>query len=62
MAFNYPNSPTDGDYFTDAEGQRWLYEASTTSWTKVGVAAYTGTVAVGTQTLTFDDGVLLTVT
>ena len=62
MAIDFPNSPADGDYFTDTFGQRWLYEASTTCWTKVGPAAYTGTVVVGTQNLAFDDGVLLTVT
>ena len=61
MALDFPNSPTDGDYFTDAFGQRWLYEAPTTCWTKVEPAAYTGTLVVGTQTLTFDKGVLVSV-
>ena len=61
MAFDFPNSPTDDDYFTDTSGQRWLYEGSTTSWTRVGPAAYTGTIVVGTQTLTFDKGVLVSV-
>ena len=62
MALNFPNSPTDGDYYTETTGQRWLFQASTLCWTRVGPAAYTGTLVVGTQTLTFSDGVLLTVT
>ena len=61
MARDFPNSPSDGDYFTDTTGQRWFYEAATLSWTKVGPAAYTGNLVVGTQTLSFKDGVLLSV-
>ena len=61
MPLDFPNSPTDGDYYTDTSSQRWHYQASTTSWTRVGPAAYTGTIVVGTQTLTFDKGVLLSV-
>ena len=61
MAFNFPDSPTDAQDFTDSTGQRWIYETATRSWTKVGPAAYTGTVTVGTQVLTFDKGILVTV-
>jgi len=61
MALNFPNSPTNGDYYTDGTGSRWQYQAATLSWTRVGPAAYTGTITVGTQQLTFSDGILLSV-
>ena len=61
MPLDFPNSPTDGDYYTDTTNHRWHYQASTLSWTRVGPAAYSGNLVVGTQTLSFKDGVLLSV-
>ena len=61
MALDFPNSPVDGSYHTDSTGGRWQYAATTLSWTRVGIPAYTGTITVGTKLLTFSDGVLLSV-
>jgi hypothetical protein len=45
MALNFPDSPTNGQKYTDATtGETWTYEASTNSWTSDGL-----TTAVGVQ-------------
>ena len=45
MALNFPDSPTNGQKYTDAtSGETWTYESSTNSWTSDGL-----TTAVGVQ-------------
>jgi len=36
MAINFPNSPTNGQVFTDPNGTKWTYESATKSWTAEG--------------------------
>ena len=36
MALNFPNSPTNGQQYTDPNGTAWVYETSTNSWTAGG--------------------------
>jgi hypothetical protein len=33
MALNFPNSPTNGQKYTDPNGTPWVYETATNSWT-----------------------------
>ena len=33
MAINFPNTPADGDKFTDPNGAEWTYQTATNSWT-----------------------------
>ena len=56
MALDFPNSPSDGQVYTDtATGEQWVYEAATNSWTSKGLVntsgglVYKGTVDI-TQT------------
>ena len=39
MALNFPNSPTDGQIWTDPNGQSWVYETTTNSWTAQGAVS-----------------------
>ena len=39
MALDFPSSPTNGQVYTSAGGQRWQYESSSTSWKALGIAA-----------------------
>jgi hypothetical protein len=43
MALDFPNSPTNGQVYTDAgTGEQWLYEAATNSWTSKGLVNTSG--------------------
>ena len=43
MALNFPDSPTNGQKYTDATtGETWTYEASTNSWTSDGLTTASG--------------------
>ena len=53
MALDFPNSPSDGQVYTDAAtGEQWVYEAATNSWTSKGLVntsgglVYKGTVDI----------------
>jgi hypothetical protein len=39
MALNFPNTPTDGQVWTDPNGQSWVYETATNSWTAKGAVS-----------------------
>jgi hypothetical protein len=39
MAINFPNSPTNGQTFTDPNGSKWVYETATNSWTAEGTSS-----------------------
>jgi len=59
---DFPNTPADGSIHTDGLGQRWQYDARVNSWTVLGgPVGFTGTVAVGSQTLHFSAGILSSV-
>lgn len=36
MAINFPNSPTNGQVFTDPNGTNWTYDSAVNSWTAEG--------------------------
>jgi hypothetical protein len=43
MPLDFPNSPTNGQTYTDAgTGEQWLYEAATNSWTSKGLVNTSG--------------------
>ena len=43
MALDFPNSPTNGQVYTDTgTGEQWVYEAATNSWTSKGLVNTTG--------------------
>ena len=43
MALDFPNSPSDGQVYTDsATGEQWVYEAATNSWTSKGLVNTSG--------------------
>ena len=43
MALNFPDSPTDGQKYTDVTfGETWTYESSTNSWTSDGLTTAAG--------------------
>lgn len=52
MALNFPNTPTNGQVFTDPNGQQWVYETATNSWTAVGATSggmiYKGGISITT--------------
>jgi hypothetical protein len=39
MAINFPNTPTNGQVFTDPNGSNWTYETATNSWTAEGAGS-----------------------
>ena len=39
MALNFPNTPANGQLFTDTNGQQWVYETATNSWTALGATS-----------------------
>lgn len=46
MALNFPNSPTDGQIFTDtATGYRWMWDSGNTTWKSTSTYAQTITVS-----------------
>ena len=46
MALNFPNSPTDGQIYTDsASGNRWTWDNANTVWKSTGTFTQTITVA-----------------
>jgi hypothetical protein len=43
MALDFPNSPTNGQTYTDAgTGEQWVYESATNSWTSKGLVNTSG--------------------
>lgn len=43
MALDFPNSPTNGQIYTDAgTGEQWVYDAPTNSWTSKGLVNTSG--------------------
>jgi hypothetical protein len=43
MALDFPNSPTNGQVYTDAAtGEQWVYESATNSWTSKGLVNTSG--------------------
>lgn len=58
-SLDFPSTPANGFIHTDSLGQRWQYDSTFNAWTPMGgPVGYTGTVVVGTKTLTFADGIL----
>ena len=46
MALSFPNSPTDGQIYTDtASGNRWSWDSANTVWKSTGTFTQTITVA-----------------
>ena len=53
MAINFPDSPTNGQSYTDAgTGQTWTYELATNSWTASTLATTGGVVYKGNVDIT----------
>ena len=53
MAINFPDSPTDGQAYTDSgTGQTWTYELATNSWTASSLAVTGGVVYKGSVDIT----------
>ena len=53
MAINFPNTPTNGQTYTDAgTGQTWTYELATNSWTASSLAVTGGVVYKGSVDIT----------
>ena len=53
MAINFPDSPTDGQAYTDSgTGQTWTYELATNSWTASSLAVTGGVVYKGSLDIT----------
>jgi hypothetical protein len=46
MAINFPNTPTNGQVFTDPNGSNWTYETATNSWTAEGAGPLGGGLSV----------------
>lgn len=59
---NFPNSPADGDTWTDSLGQQWMFNSTWNSWTVVStLTGYSGDVLIGGKTLSFHNGALTAV-
>ena len=53
MAINFPDSPTNGQTYTDSgTGQTWTYELATNSWTASSLAVTGGVVYKGSVNIT----------
>ena len=53
MAINFPDSPTNGQTYTDSgTGQTWTYELATNSWTASSLAVTGGVVYKGSVDIT----------